>query len=179
MKMDMSIIISGIGGQGVLAAGKVLSKALFRDGYEVLLTRSYGSEARGGSCRSEILISDSEINELQVQKIDVLIIMSIPAFRVYIERAKKDALVIVDEDVITEFECTKIRDDIKLISIPATKLAVILGNRIVANMVLLGALAKKLDIVSLNSLRQIISDLLRPSMHEINFNALKEGYEKA
>ncbi|TRO47951.1 hypothetical protein E2P65_03635, partial [Candidatus Bathyarchaeota archaeon] len=66
------ILISGTGGQGIIAAGEFLTEALFRAGREVMFTRSYGSEARGGSCRSEVIVSDSEIYDLQLDKADIL-----------------------------------------------------------------------------------------------------------
>jgi len=78
--VQQNILISGTGGQGIVAAGEFLSDALFRKGYEVMFGRSYGAEARGGSCRSEIMVSDAEINDLQFEKSDVLLALSLPAF---------------------------------------------------------------------------------------------------
>jgi 2-oxoglutarate ferredoxin oxidoreductase subunit gamma len=176
MRLEKGVLISGTGGQGVLAAGEFLSEALFRAGYEVMYTRSYGSEARGGSCRSEVIFSDSEIYDLQVGEIDVLIILSAPALRRYLGRAKRGATVLVDADALTDAGGEEVGGDVELISIPATEIAVGLGNRIVANMVLLGALARRSGFLSLELLRQTVEETMRPSMREVNMRALDAGY---
>ncbi len=175
--METEIMISGTGGQGVIAAGEFLSEALFRSGLEVMFTRSYGSEARGGSCRSEVVASDSEIYDLQLDKADVLLVLSTAAFRKYQNRARKDALMLVDSAVLENIGEDEIRSDVDLKHLPATDLAVELGNPIVANMVLLGALAKLSDVVSIEELKKAVNELMRPSMRDINLKALATGYE--
>jgi 2-oxoglutarate ferredoxin oxidoreductase subunit gamma len=178
--MEKGILISGTGGQGIVAAGEFLSDALFKAGYEVINSRSYGSEARGGSCRSEVLVSDEEIYNLRLGDADILIILSVPAFRRYLERAKRGALVLVDSKVIEEVGGKAKREDVDTIVVPATKTAIGLGNAIVANMVLLGALsARHPDLISIAQLKEAIRDGMRPSMQEINLKALDEGYSLA
>ena len=174
--MEMGVLISGTGGQGILAAGEFLSEALFRAGYEVMYTRSYGSEARGGSCRSEVIFSDSEIYDLQVGEVDVLIILSAAALRRHLGRAKSGAMVLVDADALADAGGDVVGGGVELISVPATEIAVGLGNRIVANMVLLGALARRSGFVSLDLLRQTVEETMRPSMREVNMRALEAGY---
>lgn len=172
--MKQNILISGTGGQGVVASGEFLSQALFSDGFEVIFGRSYGSEARGGSCRSEIMVSDIEIYDLQFEESDVLLCLSLPAFKKYISKAKPGSIVLVESEVIPRV-MGEIRDDVTIIPVPARETAVRLGNQIVANMVLLGALSKHSDIVSLDSLKEAVNTKMRPSMQEININALDLG----
>lgn len=174
--MEQGILISGTGGQGVVAAGEFLSEALFRGGYEVVNTRSYGSEARGGSCRSEVLVSDSDLYDLQLEEADTLIAMSLPAYRRYIGRAKKHGLVIVDTEVLDKLGEAERRSDVKMVAVPASEIAVKLGNLIVANMVLLGALAKLSEHIDLERLKDAVNMLMRPSMRDINLRALESGY---
>ncbi len=177
--MERGILIGGTGGQGIVAAGEFLSEALFRAGYEVINSRSYGSEARGGRCRSEVIVSDSEIYDLQLEEADVLIILSAPAFRQYLSRAKEGALALVDSDVLTTLEGEEIRPDIDLVSISASETAIRLGNPIVANMVLLGALAKRSELLRVEDLEGAVKEMMRPSLHEINLKALEAGYSQA
>jgi 2-oxoglutarate ferredoxin oxidoreductase subunit gamma len=169
------ILISGTGGQGIIAAGEFLTEALFRAGQEVMFTRSYGSEARGGSCRSEVIVSDSEIYDLQLDKADVLIALSPAAFKKYQGRAKEGALVLVDSAVLKSMGDGEARSDVDLKHIPATEIATELGNPIVANMVLLGALSRLSEVVSLDDLREAVNALMRPSMREVNLKALESG----
>jgi 2-oxoglutarate ferredoxin oxidoreductase subunit gamma len=174
--MKLNILIGGTGGQGIVAAGEFLSQALFMKGYEVMFGRSYGSEARGGSCRSEVMVSDSEINDLQFEESDVLLCLSLPAFRKYLPRAKSGSLVVVDSMVVGRFQ-DGIREDVEIIEVPARDIAVGLGNQIVANMVMLGALARRSDVLSLVLLRDAVRENMRVDMQDINLQALQEGYD--
>ncbi len=177
--MEKGIVVAGTGGQGIVAAGEFLAEALFRAGYEVINSRSYGSEARGGSCRSEVLFSDSDIYDLQLDEADILVILSIPAFRRYQNRAKKDALILVDAVVLEKLGESEVRTDVKLVPVKARETAIGLGNPIVANMVLLGALARHSDILSLEDMQGVVREMMRVSMQEININALESGYSQA
>jgi len=172
--LQLNILISGTGGQGVVAAGEFLSDALFRKGYEVMFGRSYGAEARGGSCRSEIMVSDAEINDLQFERSDVLLALSLPAFKKFVGVAKPGSLVLVDSEVLEE--AGKVRDDVEIIGVPTRQVSLRLGNPIVANMVLLGALARRSEMVNLEFLKEAVRANMRPSMQEINLHALDEGY---
>ncbi len=174
--MRRDIIICGAGGQGVVLAGELLSQALFDEGYEVLNTRSYGAEARGGRCRSEVIVSDEEIYDIQLTEADILIVMSLPAYRRYIKRLRPGGLILLDEEVYKALNPGELREDVEAISIPASEIAARLGNPIVANMVLLGALIRKTGLIPLERLKEAVSRRVRPSMREINFKALEEGY---
>lgn len=177
--MRTGIIISGTGGQGVVAAGELLSEALFKAGYEVVNTRSYGAEARGGSCRSEVLVSDAELYDLQLEEAEVVIAMSLPAYRRYIGRAKRGGLVLVDADALGKLGRDEIRTDVNLVIVPASETAAGLGNPIVANMVLLGALAKRSDLLTLDELKEAVTTRMRSSMQEMNLRALEAGFHSA
>jgi 2-oxoglutarate ferredoxin oxidoreductase subunit gamma len=172
------ILISGTGGQGIVAAGEFLSEALFRAGYEVINSRSYGSEARGGSCRSQVLVSDAKIYDLSLKEADVLIVLSVPAFRRYQGHAKEGGLVLVDSEAVEGYG-GEVRRDIELVQVAASEIALGLGNSIVANMVLLGALAKRSELIALDSLKEAVRAGMRPSMQEINLRALDAGYAAA
>ena len=52
-----------------------------------------------------------------------------------------------------------------------------LGNQIVANMVILGALSKRSEMVRLNLLKEAVERRMRASMREINLSALDEGHD--
>jgi len=70
--MQQNILISGTGGQGVIASGEFLSRALFMKDYEIMFSRSYGASARGGACMSQIMAADHVINDLQFEASDIL-----------------------------------------------------------------------------------------------------------
>lgn len=81
--MKAGIRISGFGGQGIILSGVIVGKAAVLDGFNVVQTQSYGPEARGGFTRSEVVISDEEIDYPKVESATVSIIMSQEAFFKY------------------------------------------------------------------------------------------------
>jgi len=174
----LNILLSGTGGQGVVLAGELLSRALFKAGYEVVNTHSYGAEARGGACRSEVLVSDEEIYDLSLTEADVLIAMSTPAYRRYISRVRNGGTVILDSAVAEELERlgVDLRSDVETITVPARRVAEELGYPIVANMVLIGALVKRSRLIDLEVVKKLVEEEMRPSMREINIRALEAGY---
>ena len=84
----------------------------------------------------------------------------------------------VDSEVIEKHE-GEIRDDVELVQVRAGETALGLGNSIVANMVLLGALAKRSGLITLDDLKEAVRTGMRASMQEINFRALDAGYAAA
>ena len=172
--MKQNILISGTGGQGIVAAGAFLGQALFAQDYEVMFSRSYGASARGGACKSEVMVSDEVINDLQFEDTDVLMCLSLPAFKKYMPVAKPGSLIIVDAHVYERAD--ERRDDVEIVQIPARDMAVGLGNQIVANMVMLGNLAKHSEVVSLDLLKEAVMTRMRESMREMNIKALEAGF---
>jgi 2-oxoglutarate ferredoxin oxidoreductase subunit gamma len=172
--MKQNILISGTGGQGIVAAGAFLGQALFAQGLEVMFSRSYGASARGGACKSEVMVSDELINDLQFEDTDVLMCLSLPAFLKYLPIAKPGSLVIVDSHVYER--AGEVRDDVEIVQIPARDMAVGLGNQIVANMVMLGNLAGHSEVVSLDLLKEAVMTRMRESMRDINIKALESGF---
>jgi 2-oxoglutarate ferredoxin oxidoreductase subunit gamma len=170
-----NIMISGTGGQGVIAAADFLSEALWGNGLHVVNTRSYGAEARGGSAMSVVIASDRDIYDIQFEKADVMLILSLPAYRKYSPVAKEGALVMVDSRVLGRLKSEEVRKDLEQVAVPAADIAERLGNPIVANMVILGAYTKKTGIITLDQLRAAVKSLMRPQFHDINLRAIEAG----
>jgi 2-oxoglutarate ferredoxin oxidoreductase subunit gamma len=173
--MQTNIMISGTGGQGILAAADFLSEALFQNGFHVVGTRSYGAEARGGSAQSVIIVSDEDIYDIQFEKADVIMILSLPAYRKYVSTARSGAVVIVDRRVLDRLKPEEIRKDVEIAAVPAADLAESLGNPIVANMVMLAVYTKRTGIISLDQLRKAVKMLMRTQFHDINIRAIEAG----
>ena len=73
----LSIRISGFGGQGIILAAVILGTTMVRKGnLYVVQTQSYGSEARGGECQSELIVSDKPINSPTTEYKDIFVACS-------------------------------------------------------------------------------------------------------
>ncbi len=173
--MQTNIMISGTGGQGVIAAADFLGEALWRNGHHVVNTRSYGAEARGGSAMSVVIASDEEIYDIQFEKADTILILSLPAYRKFVGVARQGALLMVDGRILGRLKPEELRNDVVQVSVPAADQAEALGNPIVANMVMLGAYTERTGIITLDQLREAVTALMRPQFHEVNLKAIEAG----
>ena len=167
------IRIAGFGGQGIVLSGSIIGKAasIYDKGFAAL-TQSYGPESRGGSCRAEVVISDVPIGYPYVSTPQVQIILSQEAYHEYGENASSEALIIVDSDLVT-IDPSK---DHRPMSIPASRMAQEIGRPVVANIIMLGFLAAKSNIVPSGALKQSILDSIPAGTEELNMKAFELGY---
>ena len=178
--MRREVRIAGFGGQGVLMAGIIIGKAasLF-DHMNAVQTQSYGPEARGGASRTEVVVSDEEIDYPKVSNPDILVAMSHEALIKYMDDLKDEGVLIIDPDMIIEEEIMGFvkEHNIKLYRAPATNTATEkIGLRIVANIVMIGAIVKATDIVSVEAAKQAILDSVPKGTEDKNIQAFEAGY---
>ena len=89
----VEIRLSGSGGQGMILAGVILAEAIgINDGKNVVQTQSYGPEARGGASRSDVVISDTEIDYPKSLRIDVLLCLTQQSYDSYHSLVKPGGL---------------------------------------------------------------------------------------
>lgn len=168
----MNIRLAGFGGQGVVMAGYVLGHAGVLDGGNAMQTQSYGSESRGGACKSDVIISEGEILELAPSALDVLVAMSQPALDKYLQNLKEEGILIYDNGLAKPGNGCR-----RAFGLPATDIAHrTFGRDVVANVIMLGWLAGLTGVVSPDSLRKAISQTVPPKTVDINLQAFEEGF---
>lgn len=140
--MHSEIIISGFGGQGVLFAGQVLAYAAMETGLHVTWIPSYGPEMRGGTAHCTVIISTEEIGSPLVRHPTAVIALNQPSFDKYEAVVAPGGALILNSSLITH---TTQRTDIRVVPVPANKIADELGNGKLANIVLVGALLATLE----------------------------------
>ena len=167
--------LSGFGGQGVVLAGILLGEAGVFDGKYVSGSNSYGAQARGSGCKSEVVYSNGPIDFPHLIQADILVAMSQGAYDQYCGDVKEGAgLIFYDQGQVT------IKKDlrVKQVGIPATEYAMKrLKNKQVANMVLLGALIEKTGLVSLAAMEQAMQTHVSERFRGLNVEAFKLGRE--
>ncbi|MGB2986114.1 MAG: 2-oxoacid:acceptor oxidoreductase family protein [Phycisphaerae bacterium] len=170
----MNISLAGFGGQGIIMAGYVLGHAGILDDRNALQTQSYGSESRGGACKSGVIISDGEILDFAPSALDVLVAMSQPALDKYLPNLKKGGILIYDSGLV------KPRNgEFRAFGLPATDIAhTTFGRDVVANVIMLGCLAGFTGVVSRDSLRKAISESVPPKTTDTNLEAFEEGFRR-
>ncbi len=167
-----SVLIGGAGGQGIIKAGTILGKAAVLEGKYATQFLSYGPEARGTACKSLVKISEEFIESPFAEAVDCLVVLSDAAYRKYSPCLREDGVLIYDPDLVQVEETRH-----KAYPIRATHIADQLGARIVANIVMLGALSAITGVVKLESLEKIISETFSGKVLEMNLKALKAGWE--
>lgn len=166
--------LAGTGGQGAILAGVILADAAIRDGKNAVQTQSYGPEARGGASRSEVVISDGEIDYPKVLAADITLCMSQEACDRYAGKRREDGLLILDADHVSRAPTTR------AVRVPMTSLAQeTSGRSITANVVGLGLLAGLTDIVSREALEDAVRAHAPQGTEDMNLRALAAGYDAA
>ncbi len=171
------VLLAGFGGQGIVLAGYILGKAAaVYEGKEAALVQSYGPESRGGASKAEVVISDELIDYPRVSDPEAMVVMAQEAYHAYAAKRSPHCLLIIDEDLVDPNEE---REGMKMLKIPATRLAEQLGRKIVANIVMLGFLTAVTGIVSPEAMRQAIATSVPRGTEELNLKAFETGYEYA
>lgn len=178
--MRREVRIAGFGGQGVILAGIIIGKAAsIFDHINAVQTQSYGPEARGGASRCEVVLSDEEIDYPKVTSPDILVAMSHEALLKYIVDMKDNGILIldpgtIDEDAIKDFVQ---EHNIKVYRATATQTAINdIGLKIVANIVMVGAITKITGIISKEAAIKAIEDSVPKGTEEKNIAAFEAGY---
>ena len=178
--MRTEIRICGFGGQGIILAGIILGKsASLFDNKEAVQTQSYGPEARGGASKCEVVISDDTVDYPKVESPDILVAMSNEALIKYIVDLKDNGILIVDPDT-TDVEDVKDyieEHNINVYEAPATKTATDeIGLKIVANIVMVGAITKITGVISKQAAIDAIEDSVPKGTEKKNVSAFEAGY---
>jgi len=173
------IRIAGFGGQGIILAGIVIGKAAaLYDNIYAVQTQSYGPEARGGASRTEVVISDREIDYPKVQKADIFVAMSHQALIAYLDGLKDGGILIVDPDMIVEEEILPFikEHNIRYYKAPVTRTAEKeIGLKIVANIVMIGAITNFTHVISKEAAEKAITASVPKGTEKKNIAAFEAG----
>jgi 2-oxoglutarate ferredoxin oxidoreductase subunit gamma len=162
----------GFGGQGIVLAAVIFgTTAVTRAGLNAVQTQSYGSEARGGECQAEVIVSGRLIESPTAEDVDILVAMSQAAHDKYLPRLRKGGTLIFDPEFVKQPE----RSDIQAIAVPATQTAGEIGLKLAANMVMLGFLQQATDLFTEEHLLDIVKDNVPARFVDLNLQAVKRG----
>lgn len=173
--MRIEVRFAGFGGQGIIKSGIIVAAAAsIHEDRNAVQTQSYGPESRGGACKSEVVISDDEIDFPKVVEPDVLVVMSQHAYNDYAEDVKAGGTVILDPDMIPREKNLK---GLKIYRVPATKMAEELGRKIVANIVMIGAFVSITKLMNEEAVKESIKENIPKGTEELNLAAFEKGFE--
>jgi 2-oxoglutarate ferredoxin oxidoreductase subunit gamma len=175
MSGKQEIRLAGFGGQGIILSGHILGKAVaLFEKRNAVFTQSYGPEARGGSCSADVVLSDSHVHYPKVSRPDLLVLMSQGALNTYGGKIRDSGAMIIDRDLVHLDEAP---EGVTLYRVPFTRMAEELGRKIVANIVMLGALTALGGVVKYESMKESVLSSIPRGTEELNISAFDKGYE--
>ena len=174
--MQNDVVCAGFGGQGVLLIGKVLAYAGMKAGKEVSWFPSYGPEMRGGTANCTVVISDKPIGSPVIQHPRSLIAMNLPSLDKFEPMLRDKGFVLINTSLVNREPA---RDDLNVLKVPASSIAIEEGSPRAANMVALGAYVGGTGIVEPEVVEGILEQEFgkKPKVLEINLKAFRRGYE--
>jgi 2-oxoglutarate ferredoxin oxidoreductase subunit gamma len=171
------IRFSGYGGQGIIRCGLITGKAvsLFDNKFGTM-TQSFGPEARGSACSSQLVISEDRVLYPYITRPEILVSMSQDAYEQYEADLRADGILIYDTDLV---KLKPARDQIRYYGVPSTRFAEEMGNRVFANLAMLGFFTAITQVVSPEAMKKALPGLVPKRFLELNIRAFEKGYDYA
>ena len=177
MSFRYEVRLSGEGGQGLVLAGKILAEAAaIYDNLNATQSQSYGPEARGGASRSEVIISDEDIDYPKAVHIDLLLALTQESCDRYFHDLKDDGILIADQSTVAKLPEGSFQSYLLPIIDTARDHV---GRVLVANIVALGIIAGISKIVSEKALVNAIEARVPKGTEDMNRKAFMAGLEIA
>ncbi|MBI4482668.1 MAG: 2-oxoacid:acceptor oxidoreductase family protein, partial [Acidobacteria bacterium] len=176
-----AIKCSGFGGQGVITLGLTIGTAAMKAGSQVVMTRSYGPESRGGACSSDVVIDDRPILSAAVEHPDILVAFSHEALSLYARVLAPGGLLLAD-DILMEAEGGNGGSrwpGVAVVWVPATRIAEEAGASLSANMAMFGALIGGAVRLNPGCAEEAVRDCVPPSSLKLNSAAYQQGFQWA
>lgn len=168
------IRFSGFGGQGIIRLGLITGKAIaLFDNKFATMNQSIGPEARGSACSSQVVVSEERVLYPYITRPEILVAMSQEAYEKYEKELKDGGKLISDTDLVKLRPASR---GIKIYSIPSTRFAEELGNRIFTNLVMLGFFTVITKVVTPEAIKKALPGLVPSRSLDINIKAFETGY---
>ncbi|MGA2526167.1 MAG: indolepyruvate oxidoreductase subunit beta [Smithellaceae bacterium] len=193
-KNPMNIIITGVGGQGNVMASRVLAGMLVNAGYFVTIGETFGMSQRGGSVMSHLRVSSKSALSPQIPqgRADIIIALEpVEALRVLVKYGNPDVAVLSNSRVVypigvitgdfTYPSLDEIESALEKLTahhwlIDATAAAVELGNPVLGNIVMIGALVNTAMLpIDCRAFEREITKDISADKHKLNLAAFDAG----
>ena len=145
--MLKSTIFAGLGGQGVMLMGYVLSHAAMAKGLNVTYIPAYGPEMRGGTANCTVTVSDEKIDSPVTDEPDLVVAMNPPSMEKFCPMLTKGGVAVLNSTLI---KTPAPRQDVESIMVPSLELAREVGSERAANMIVIGAFAARSGLLTLD-----------------------------
>lgn len=181
-KFRFDILLAGMGGQGLVTSGSILAQAcILYEGMNATQSQNYGPESRGGLSYSEVIISNKAIHYPKTIKHPyILVTLTEESFKKMAHHLVGTEYLLVDPDLLRKIDITQYEQNkqLKIFEVNLTREAETLGNKVVANIIVLGFICKIMDINS-DSVKKAIASHFKSKekLIPLNHKAFDRGQE--
>jgi len=173
----LRVLCAGFGGQGIMLLGQMLAHLGMRHGLEVSWLPSYRPEMRGGTANCSVVFSEEAVGSPVVEHPDLLVIMNGPSMDKFLPALVPGGVLVYNSSII---ERAPQRDDVTIISVPASELALRAGSERAANIVMFGVLVSWYGSFQEEAYSHLLAEFFTSgAILEINEKALRLGIEYA
>jgi 2-oxoglutarate ferredoxin oxidoreductase subunit gamma len=167
------LLFSGSGGQGVVTAAIILAEAaVLHEGLIAVQTQAYGAAARGAATRADVIISENPINYPMVVQPNIVVSLTQEAYNLYASLIRPGGLLITDERYVrTERKVDAIQRELPMYTTVTDKI----GQAVVFNVCMLGALLGMTQLVRVESVLAVLESRVPKRFLEMNRQALELG----
>jgi 2-oxoglutarate ferredoxin oxidoreductase subunit gamma len=177
---ERELAMTGIGGQGVQFAAQVMSRGAIAEGRQVMMFGSYGGMMRGGNTEATLVVADESVEAPPtVDRAWSAVVMHHDFSEPTLARVGPGSVVFLNSTV---FDRPLGRDDLVVVDVPVTDLAVDLGNVMAASMVMVGVYVAVTGLVGLDHAVDAVAASLPPyrAKHvDLNVRAVRAGADAA
>lgn len=191
MKATKSALLVGVGGQGAILTAKVLVNGLMKAGYDVKMSEVHGMSQRGGSVSTQVRWGDKVYGPVFGHgEADIMVALEKMEAVRYAEFLKPDGVAIINDYAIKSTTIASgaeeypegcieaMQANFNTIAIPASQIALDLGNPKCMNVVLFGAMCDSLGCPDIDW-EQIVAETVPAKVKELNLKAFRAGREAA
>ncbi|MDR2934490.1 MAG: indolepyruvate oxidoreductase subunit beta [Candidatus Adiutrix sp.] len=184
-----NILLVGVGGQGTILVGKILSGGLLDAGYDVKMSEVHGMAQRGGSVSTQVRygrkVYAPVIDQGQADILVAFETMEAVRWASYLKKGGQavvndyripSAPILAGQAQYPEGLLEALQAQARTTVIKAGEMAAALGNVKAMNLVLFGALVRKMNLDGLDWAGRIKAGV-KPEFVELNLKAFQAGYE--
>ncbi len=175
MKKRTRLVFSGSGGQGVITAAIILAEAaVIHEGMNATQSQSYGAAARGGSTRSDIILSHNDIDYPGVIQPNILVCLTQEAYNTFAPIIRPGGTLLTDSRYVQQGK----KNDAKQFDLPMyDQVMEQIGKPIVFNICMLGTVVGLTGLIKPQSLLAAIKDRVPKDFIDLNTKAFELGLE--
>lgn len=186
-----NILLTGVGGQGIITMGRILGLTAISKGVKALIAETHGMAQRGGSVLVHVRIGDVESPLIGFGMADVIIGLELIEALRALSYANSKTLLVLNDRIIRPPGAKRIPSRNEIISelkklglnyilIDALKLAIEAGSSISENIVLIGGLFATNILsgyIDVDDIENTLKKMFSGRVLEINMKAFKYGYD--